>query len=219
MTNTLWGAALSLDLTPLPAFLIASLVVVLTPGVDSFLLLRTSLHHGRRAGLLALAGIHSASTVQMAAAISGLGTLIASRPAVLSAMKWIGAAYLLYLAGAILHGLWLTRKESSPGTLERSDPAPGNPYLRGLLSNITNPKMLLFSLAFLPQFVGNSAQPAVQLTVLGLVFLGVAAIWETTIVLAASRIAQRLQQPRVLRTLDTLSAAAFLTISIGLVTG
>lgn len=206
------------DLSQLPAFLVASAVVILTPGVDTFLLLRTSLHAGRRAGLLTLLGIHTASALQVALVISGLGALITSEPAVLAVLKWIGAAYLLYLAVGILRGLWLARKEARAGL-----PAPridhANPYLRGFLSNITNPKMLLFTLAFLPQFVGAAAQPALQLILLGVVFLLVAAVWELAIVLGAVRIANQLRSPRVGRALDLVSATAFVTISIGLVTG
>ncbi|MFC7340754.1 LysE family translocator [Saccharopolyspora griseoalba] len=203
-----------LDPTTLPAFLVASAVVILTPGVDAFLLLRTSLNAGRRSGLLALAGIHTASALQVAAVISGLGALLSSTPQVMEVLKWIGAAYLIYLAGMILRGLWLTRRES--GELNTPPPDPANPYLRGLLSNLTNPKMLLFSLAFLPQFVGAATHQALQLVLLGVVFLVLAAIWEVTIVLAAAGIADRLQHPRVAKSLDALSATAFLTISVGL---
>ncbi|WP_344678447.1 LysE family translocator [Saccharopolyspora taberi] len=207
-----------MDLTPMPAFLLASAIVILTPGVDAFLLLRTSLRSGVRPGLLTLAGIHSASIVQVAAVISGLGALITRQPAVLSVLKWIGAAYLVYLAATILRGLWLTRKESAAGGLAATGPADtANPFVRGFLSNITNPKMLLFSLAFLPQFVGSAADPAVQLIGLAVVFLVLAAGWELTIVLAAARIADRLRHPRFAKSLDMISAAAFLTISVGLV--
>jgi len=207
------------DLTPLPAFLVASVVVVLTPGVDVFLLLRTSLNRGRRAGMLALAGIHTASILQVALVISGLGALVTKHPAVLSALKWIGAAYLVYLAASILRGLWLTRKKSAEGTLSGPPVDNSNPYLRGLFSNLTNPKMLLFSLAFLPQFVGSAPQPALQLVMLGVVFLVLALIWEASMVLGAAKIADRLQNPRVAKSLDVVSAAAFLTISVGLVAG
>ncbi|GAB2756273.1 LysE family translocator [Salinifilum aidingensis] len=206
------------DLSTVPAFLIASLVVILTPGVDTFLLLRTSLHQGRGAGLRALLGIHSASAVQMTVVISGLGALITQQPAVLSTLKWIGAAYLLYLAGSILRGLWLARREARSG-LPARHAETAKPFTRGFLSNITNPKMLLFSLAFLPQFVGSAAYPAAQLVVLGVLFLALAAVWELAIVLGAGHIADRLRNPRVGRTLDLVSATAFVTISIGLVAG
>ncbi|MCX2734309.1 LysE family translocator [Saccharopolyspora sp. NFXS83] len=205
-----------LDFTTLPAFLLASAVVVLTPGVDAFLLLRTSLRQGIGAGLRALLGIHTASILQVALVICGLGTLITNNPAVLAMLKWAGAAYLGYLAVMIVRGLWLTRKETGDGL--ESGSTTDRPYLQGLLSNITNPKMLLFSLAFLPQFVGAATAPTLQLVLLGAVFLVLAAIWEVTIVLAAARIADRLRRPKIARSLDMVSAAAFLTISVGLVT-
>lgn len=204
-----------LDFTTLPAFLLASAVVVLTPGVDAFLLLRTSLRQGIGAGLRALVGIHTASILQVALVIGGLGTLITNNPAVLATLKWAGAAYLIYLAVMIVRGLWLTRKETGDGL--ESGRTTDRPYLQGLLSNITNPKMLLFSLAFLPQFVGSATAPTLQLVLLGAVFLVLAAIWEVTIVLAAARIADRLRRPKIARSLDMVSAAAFLTISVGLV--
>lgn len=208
---------MSVDLAQLPGFALASLVVVLTPGVDSFLLLRTSLHQGVRRGLLALAGIHTGTAIQVGAVICGLGALITSTPSVISVLKWAGAAYLVYLAVTIMRGLWLARKQSvePDGKAEQADAA--NPYVRGFLSNITNPKMLLFSLAFLPQFVGSAADPTLQLVVLAGAFLVLAAIWEVAIVLAASRIADRLRRPEVTRALDAVCAVAFLTISAGLV--
>ncbi|WP_243792968.1 LysE family translocator [Saccharopolyspora gloriosae] len=206
-----------LDFTTLPAFMLASAVVVLTPGVDAFLLLRTSLRQGIGAGLRALAGIHTASILQVTLVICGLGTLITNNPAVLATLKWAGAAYLIYLAVMIVRGLWLTRKETGDGL--ESGSTTDRPYLQGLLSNLTNPKMLLFSLAFLPQFVGSAAAPTLQLILLGTVFLVLAAIWEVTIVLAAARIADRLRRPKIARSLDMVSAAAFLTISVGLVAG
>lgn len=203
-----------LDPTTLPAFLVASAVVIITPGIDAFLLLRTSLAQGRRAGLLALAGIHSGSALQVAVVISGLGALISNAPEVMEALKWVGAAYLIYLAGMILRGLWLTRRAA--GALSMPQPETANPFGRGLMSNLTNPKMLLFSLAFLPQFVGSTMHPALRLIMLAGVFLALAAVWEATIVLAAVKIADRLKHSRVAKSLDALSAAAFVTISVGL---
>lgn len=198
-----------LDFTQLPAFLIACAVVVLTPGVDAFLLLRTAMRSGTRAGLLALAGIHTAAFVQVALVISGLGVVIARYPAVLTGLRWIGAAYLLYLAVSITRGL-LRRSAGEPVAV-----AP-RPFRQGFLTNITNPKMLLFSLAFLPQFIG-AGDPAFQLGMLAAVFLGLAALWELTIVVAAARVAGSLRRPGVTTALDAVCAAVFLTMSIGLV--
>ncbi|MFD0203916.1 MULTISPECIES: LysE family translocator [Saccharothrix] len=198
-----------LDFTQLPAFLIACAVVVLTPGVDAFLLLRTSMRSGTRAGLLALAGIHTAAFVQVALVISGLGVVIARYPAVLTGLRWIGAAYLLYLAVTITCGL-LRRSGGEVVAVA------ARPFRQGFLTNITNPKMLLFSLAFLPQFIGTG-DPAFQLGMLAAVFLGLAALWELTIVVTAARVAGSLRRPGVTTALDAVCAAVFLTMSIGLV--
>lgn len=198
------------DFGQVPAFLIACAVVIVTPGVDAFLLLRTSLRSGTRAGLLALAGIHTAAAVQVALVISGLGVVLAQYPMVLAALRWIGAGYLLYLAISIARGL-LKRSGEEPEEV-MSD----RPFRQGFLTNITNPKMILFSLAFLPQFIG-SGEPAPQLAMLAVVFLGLAAVWELMIVLAASRVAGRLKRPGVTTALDAVCAAVFLTMSVGLV--
>ncbi|GAA1272607.1 LysE family translocator [Saccharothrix xinjiangensis] len=200
---------MNLDLTQLPAFLLACAVVVLTPGVDAFLLLRTSVRSGTRAGLLALAGIHTAALLQVALVISGVGAVIARYPAALTALRWVGAAYLLYLAASITRGLLRPAPEEAPAVAAR-------PFRQGFLTNTTNPKMLLFSLAFLPQFIG-SGDPAPQLTLLAAVFLGLAALWELTIVVAAARVAGSLRRPGVTTALDAVCAAVFLTMSIGLV--
>ncbi|MCE6993657.1 LysE family translocator [Saccharothrix sp. S26] len=198
-----------LDFTQLPAFLIACAVVVLTPGVDAFLLLRTSMRSGTRAGLLALAGIHTAALAQVALVISGVGVVIARYPAVLTGLRWIGAAYLLYLAVTITRGLLRRAPDEVAAVATR-------PFRQGFLTNITNPKMLLFSLAFLPQFIGTG-DPAPQLGMLAAVFLGLAALWELTIVVAAARVAGSLRRPGVTTALDAVCAAVFLTMSIGLV--
>ncbi|GAB2821109.1 LysE family translocator [Lentzea nigeriaca] len=197
------------DFGQVPAFLVACAVVIVTPGVDAFLLLRTSLRSGTRSGLLALAGIHSAAAVQVALVISGLGVVLAQYPMVLTALRWIGAAYLLHLAFSIARGL-LRRSGEEPEEV-MSD----RPFRQGFLTNITNPKMILFSLAFLPQFIG-SGEPAPQLTMLAVLFLALAAVWELMIVLAASRVAGRLRRPGVTTALDAVCAAVFLTMSVGL---
>ncbi|KAA2258554.1 LysE family translocator [Solihabitans fulvus] len=203
-----------MDFSQLPAFLLACAIVVLTPGVDAFLLLRTSMRSGTRAGLLTLAGIHTASAVQVGLVISGLGVVLASYPVVLTALRWLGAAYLGYLAATIVRGLIRSRKAKQDA--EEPAPVADRPFRRGFLCNITNPKMILFSIAFLPQFIGDG-DAAPQLALLAVVFLGLAAVWELTIVLAASRVAGRLRRPGFTTALDTVCAAAFLTMSVALV--
>jgi threonine/homoserine/homoserine lactone efflux protein len=201
-----------LDFDQLPAYLLACLVVVLTPGVDAFLLLRTSMRSGTRAGLLTLAGIHTAAAVQVGLVISGVGVVLARYPVALTTLRWVGAAYLLHLAVSIARSLLRRRSVSDPEDVV----VVNHPFRRGFVCNITNPKMLLFSLAFLPQFIG-SGDPVAQLAMLAVVFLALAAAWELMNVLAASTVAGKLRRPGVTTVLDAVCATVFLTMSVGLV--
>jgi threonine/homoserine/homoserine lactone efflux protein len=198
------------DFSRLPTFLITTAVVIMTPGLDAFLLLRTSMRSGIRAGLLTLAGIRLATVVQFAVVISGLGVALTRYPVLITALRWAGAAYLLYLAIAIVRKLFARNGSEDAG--EMSD----RPFRRGFLSAATNPKTLLFSLALLPQFIG-SGRPVAQLTMLALVFIGFAAVWELMIVITASRIAPALRRRSVRTAFDAVCATIFVTISVSLV--
>lgn len=209
---------MAVDLSELPAFAVACLVIALAPGVDAFLILRTTIRSGVRSGLLVLAGIYTASVLQVMVVVSGLGIFVDDHPAVLSTLRWLGAGYLCYLAGSIIYGLW--RAYRSPDEYSTAEPDVGHdprPYLRGLIGDLTNPKMLLFCLAVLPQFVGDAASPVLQLVLLGATFITITAAWESTLVLTASRVAGHLRRPRTMRALDAASAAVFLGLSAGLV--
>lgn len=201
---------MNFDFSQLPAFFVACVIVVITPGVDSFLLLQTSTRSGVRAGMLALAGIHLATVVHVSVVISGAGVVLTRFPVVFTSMRWVGAAYLTYLAFTIIRGLRGTAGDQSVAS------ATGRPFQRAFLSGLTNPKALLFLLALLPQFIG-SGRHVPQLTMLSLVFIGTAVVWELMIVLSASRIATTLQRPFITTALDAVCATVFLVISAGLV--
>ncbi|SHG10215.1 LysE family translocator [Streptoalloteichus hindustanus] len=203
-----------LDLGLLPAFLLASVVFVLTPGLDAFLLLRTSLRAGRHAGLRTLLGIHTAGLVQVALVVSGLGIVLAQHPAILTGLRWLGAAYLGYLALSTARALARGWREGV--VADSADGPTGGGFGQGFLCNITNPKMMLFCLAFLPQFIGSAGSPTAQLALLGGVFTALAATWELALVLTASRIAPRLRRRSVHNALEALSATAFLAMSVAL---
>jgi len=220
-----------LDLTQLPAFLLASTVVVVTPGVDVLLLLRTAIQDGRRAGLRTLLGIHTAAALQVLLAVSGVGVVIAQHPPVLTALRWLGAAYLTYLA--VTTGRDLLRRHRHPVPAAsgvpteatgdapipegKAEPTSGG-FARGFLCNITNPKMLLFCLAFLPQFVGTATNPVAQLAMLGALFTALALTWELGVVLGAARMAPRLRRPAVATGLDALCTSVFLGMAVLLFT-
>ena len=133
----------------LMAFVPAALALNLTPGADMMFCLGQGLRSGPRAALAADAGIALGAMIHVLAAGLGLGAIVASQPWLFDAIRWIGVAYLLWLAAGALRGT----PSAAPGSLKM--PAK-RAFRDALIVNLTNPKVVLFVLAFLPQFVDPS---------------------------------------------------------------
>ncbi|MGO1167394.1 MAG: LysE family translocator [Janibacter sp.] len=185
------------------SFLVLVLVITIAPGPDSALTLRSALVRGRSEGLMTMAGVSAAGAVQGLLAAGGLGAIIvASKPLFLT-IKWVGAAYLLYLG---IQALWTAWKGSFAEETAGPDGAEvrathTRTFGQGFLCNITNPKVLAFNIAVLPQFVGGDAGLGIlALYALSLVMVG--CVWLTGIVLLADRARSALTAPRVRRRIE-----------------
>lgn len=174
-----------LDLTTLALFTAACAVLTATPGPDMLLIASRSLGQGRTAGFMTYAGIATSSYLQALAAAYGLSQLFLLVPAAYDALRWAGAAYLAWLA-------WKTL--SSPATLfAPTADAPRFPlrqiFLQGFLSNLLNPKMALFMLALLPQFLKPEAGSLLlQVMVLATILNTMGLIANGIVILTASRL-------------------------------
>jgi threonine/homoserine/homoserine lactone efflux protein len=167
-------------------FLLAVLVLELTPGPNMAYLATLALSRGRTAGMIATAGVTLGLAVHAIVAGLGAGVLIQQYPLLYDVLRWIGVAYLLYLAW---EG-WQTEKETSP---ERADLAltVGPLFLRGLLSNLFNPKSILFFVSVLPTFIEtgpNAPALPTQMAVFGILYVGIATIVHGTIVVLAAHL-------------------------------
>ncbi|MGZ5893500.1 MAG: LysE family translocator [Caldimonas sp.] len=137
-------------------FALTVLVVNATPGVDMMLTLTSTLRHGVRGGVATALGIATGCVVHALAAALGLAALIAASSAAFSVVKWLGAGYLLWLAWGMLRGAVApTADPAAP----RAAASPGRAALfrQGILTNVLNPKVALFFLALLPQFIAADA--------------------------------------------------------------
>jgi len=165
-------------------FILAVLLLEVTPGPNMAYLATLALSRGRAAGLIATAGIAFGLAVHAAVAGLGAGVLIQQYPLLYDVLRWIGVCYLLYLAW----DGWRSEKEISP---ERADLVimAGPLLLRGFLSNVFNPKSVLFFVSVLPTFVGTGpGAPSLptQMAVFGALYVGIAtAVHGTIVVLAA----------------------------------
>ena len=169
------------------SFVVAGLALNIVPGADMAFVVASAARSGKRAGVIASLGIGAGALVHILAAVLGLSAILASSQAAFNAVKWIGAAYLLWLAVSLLR---------SGGSRDVQVAAPAQSGWRvfraGMLVNILNPKVALFFLAFLPQFVDPAADaPALQILFLGLWFDFAGTAVNIVIALAAAGAAGR----------------------------
>lgn len=148
-------------------FLIASIILTLAPGPDIMYLLAKSLADGAKSGISLAAGLCSGLIFHTSLVIFGVAALIQQSPLAFSILKYIGAAYLLYLAW----GAFSAKADSLKLNQVQSGKAYFKLYRRGIIMNVLNPKVLLFFLAFFPQFVDlNSSSVSFQIAILGILF-------------------------------------------------
>ena len=160
------------DPSTLSLFAFAALVLLLTPGPAVLYIVARSVEQGRTAGLVSTLGIHVGTLVHVGAAALGLSALLVSSALAFGVVKYLGAAYLVYLG---------VRKLTARGALDQPLTLPPQPLRRvfwqGVVVNVLNPKTALFFLAFLPQFVDpDRGAVALQILLLGGVFLALALV-------------------------------------------
>jgi len=200
----------------LAAYTLAVLALNYTPGPDMAMFVGTAITRGRRAGIAAFLGTSTGILVHTLLVTFGLAALLAASPVAFDALKVIGALYLLHVAvGAIRHG---GRFAPEGGALP---PEPAlRLYLKGLAINVLNPKVALFFLTFLPQFVepGDPAARA-KLLFLGLWFLIVSTLSTLPLILGASGVAAFLKaRPQAMRGIDYVFAGIMGAFAVKLVT-
>jgi len=159
----------------LALFLAATAALILTPGPAVLYIVARSLSQGRQAGLVSVLGIGAGNAVHAAAGVLGLAALLASSPLAFGAVKYLGAAYLVFLGVAkLLSPREAGTRADGPG---QGAAAPRDVFRQGLVVALLNPKTALFFLAFLPQFVDPSrGAPWLQMLLFGGLFVGLAGV-------------------------------------------
>ena len=190
----------------LAAFIATCIVLGLTPGPNMSLILASTLTSGRRAGLLTVAGTTSGLALLVGAATAGMTSLMVFMAEWFDVIRWIGALYLVYLGA---RQLWLFRQRRAPDALPPPRPKGANLYFEGLLVSLSNPKVLLFLGAFLPQFVDPAGDAVVQLSLLAVLFIAVLAAVDIGYTLIVARARASIDAAR-LRLLDGLAGVLLL---------
>ncbi|MBI1620860.1 LysE family translocator [Aquamicrobium zhengzhouense] len=205
------------DLSVIAPFTMAVLIITITPGPDMTLFVGRALSHGRTAGLACMAGAMTGIVFHTALVALGLSALIVASPEAFLGLKIFGAVYLVWLA-------WQAIRHGSAFSPQAANDTAQHSFFRnwatGLLINLMNPKILLFFMTFLPQFVSATDPHAPgKLFFLGLMFIVLALPLTVPMVLAADGFSKFLRRsPRVMRVIDYLFAGVFSAFAIKILT-
>ncbi len=203
----------------LQLYFVAATVLVLAPGPDSLLVLSRGLTEGRRAGLVATAGITVGNVMQAFLTALGVSALIAASPALFGILRYAGAAYLAWIGSRALWSVIKAYRTGSSAALESPPAAPARRvFINALLTNLLNPKIILFNMAFLPQFVApERGMVALQTFLLSLINTTMGCVYLAGVAVLSAGAARAFLTSRHTRTmLDGIAGVIFLGFALRL---
>jgi threonine/homoserine/homoserine lactone efflux protein len=198
------------DLSVLPAYLAVVAVICAAPGPDMAYMVGTGVAGGRAAVTRAALGVTLGVTLYAAAVAAGLGPLVQHHSAVLTGVRGFGAVYLAWLAVRTFAD---SRRPGAHAPIGRQGDAHW--FRRGLIVNLTNPKVMLFFIAFLPQFLGGASSPFLQFLMLGVTFQVVGLVGDLAVGWMAALFRDKvLAQPTAMRAMTLVSAGVFAGLAV-----
>lgn len=198
----------------LGSFSLAAALLVLLPGPDTVVILRSIVRGGRRRGVATVLGIQTGLALWISAAVLGLAALLRASEVAYTTLRVVGAAYLVWLGVQALRA----RGSGLDPATARHSPLGGTGYWAGLLSNLLNPKVGVFVVTFLPAFVPSRAPVVPTLLLFGAVFITLNVAYQVPLVLLADRVTRLVARRRVRRAMDTVTGTVLVGFGIRLAT-
>ncbi|GGU38049.1 LysE family translocator [Streptomyces lavendofoliae] len=197
-------------------FAAASLVLIMIPGPDQALITRSALAGGRRAGLLTMVGGVLGLVVHVGAAVLGISAVLIASATAFTALKVVGAVYLVWMGVATLRGARRTLREDPGEEAPATDAATGRYVRYGFLSNALNPKVALFFVTFLPQFLPATGNVLPRAMALSLVFAALYLLWFSLYVVTVDRLGRVLRRPRVRARIEQVTGVLLIGFAVRL---
>jgi threonine/homoserine/homoserine lactone efflux protein len=198
-------------LTSLVAYVAAASLLTITPGLDTALVLRTAAGGSSRKAALAGLGVVTGCLVWALVVALGLGALLAASKFAYTILRWAGAAYLLCIGYKMLRyprRVYVTASES--------DEAQGAAFVTGALTNLLNPKVGIFYVSFLPQFVPANVSVGPYVVLLGAIHAMLGLIWFGSLIMATQPLAAWLKKPAIVQACDRLTGGVFVAFGLSL---
>lgn len=196
------------------AFTGIAAILTLTPGADTMLVMRNVLTRGQRAGILTTVGICSGLFFHATLSALGLSLILVRSAAVFEMVKLIGACYLIFLGGqslwrALHHGA-IKISDTDEGTIIKQKRERSRSVIEGLLSNVLNPKVAIFYLAFLPQFISPGDSVLAKSVLLAGIHFTLGIVWLSLVTIFLGRMRALLTRPRVQRAIEATTGAVLI---------
>ncbi|MBI1685935.1 LysE family translocator [Caulobacter hibisci] len=197
----------------LVAFTLAASLLTITPGLDTALVLRSAATEGPRRAAAAAVGIGAGCMTWGMAAAFGAGALLTASELAYTALKWAGAAYLVWMGVKMLIK---PRDRFEPGAVAPTGGGLADSFRRGLFTNLLNPKVGVFYISFLPQFIPAGANPGVFGSLLAGIHVLLGLAWAGLLIAATAPLAGLLREAAVVRWLDRISGGVFIAFGLRL---
>lgn len=192
-------------------YLIAISILTITPVLDTTLIIRTATLEGKTKAFQAALGINLGCIVWGVIVACGLGALLMTSDLAFNALKWIGAIYLTWLGLNLL-----LKPRSQLASLNNSAVTRQNWFMKGFWGNLLNPKVGIFYISFLPQFIPQSASPVIWTMSLVMIHVVIGLIWSIFLIAAMQSISAYLKQPKFIRYMDRVTGSIFILFALKL---
>ncbi|MCH7341167.1 LysE family translocator [Acinetobacter higginsii] len=196
--------------TILIPYLIAITILTITPGLDTTLIIRTATLEGKAKAFQAALGINLGCIVWGMIVACGLGALLMASDLAFNALKWMGAIYITWL------GLNLILKPRSQLAGLNDSTTTQNWFIKGFWGNLLNPKVGIFYISFLPQFIPQSSSPVIWTMGLVMIHVMIGFIWSIFLISAMQSISAYLKQPKFIRYMDRITGSIFILFALKL---
>ena len=194
------------------AFAVAASVIILIPGPTVMMLVGYGLARGRGIALFTMPGVALGNLLAITLAFAGVGALLATSALLFTIVKWVGAAYLIWLG----IGLWRAKPEAPCKRQPHHRQKPKRIFFHAFAITALNPKSIAFFMAFLPQFMSSDAALLPQYLILTLTWVAVSAIFDSIYALAAGTARETIQQPSIAKAVNRLGGSVMIGAGIAM---
>ena len=194
-------------------FVITCIFLIILPGPDTAIMTKNTLTVGKQGGFKTMIGICCALSIHTLTAIVGLSAIIAKSALLFSIFKYIGAVYLIYLG---IKSLWTLRNQEATETVVKIKYKNTSSFKQGFLTNLLNPKIAVFFLTFLPQFVNPGSHTFMPFLILGMIYIVLTIVWYLFYIYLLNQISSFMKKPKTQKVIEGITGTILIGFGIKL---